>query len=174
MKTTQQWLAEIKQSPEKLNHWLQRQYVGEALAAHRIAKLADTQRGTKFEAVLMKIARDELMHCEWVQSLLITRGIDLPDVTIEDTRYWEPILGQLHEFDEIAAAGHHAEAMRLVRIKALADDPEIDTDIRQVFTNILPDEDFHAKAFKAMSTPDALASTQPLHQRGLEILGLEI
>lgn len=173
MKTTQQWLDEIKSSPEKLNHWLQRQYVGEALAADRIQRLADAAVG-RYQGLLMKIAHDELTHAGWVRDLLETRGIELPEVTLDDTRYWEPILDNLHSFDEIAGAGHHAETMRLVRIRALAADKDIAVDIRQVFTNILPDEEMHARAFEAMSTPEAIAKTESLHKQGLNTLGLEI
>lgn len=89
-------------------------------------------------------------------------------------RYWEPILGNLHTFEEIAGAGHHAEAMRLVRIAALAKDPDIDEDIRTVFTLILPDEQFHTVAFGKLSTPEAIEKTRPLHEAGLELLGLVI
>lgn len=173
MKTTQQWLNEIKSNPTKLNSWLQRQYVGEALAADRIQRLSLVVEG-RFQGVLAKIAHDELTHCEWVKGLLESRGIPLPEVTIDNTRYWEPILENLRSFDEIAGAGHHAETMRLVRIRALAADEDIAVDIRQVFTNILPDEEMHAKAFEAMSTPEAIATTQRLHKAGLEVLGLEI
>jgi len=80
----------------------------------------------------------------------------------------------LHTFEEIAGAGHHAETMRLLRITELANDQEIDADIREVFSNILPDEEFHAKAFAAMSTEDAIEATRELHNIGLEMLGLEI
>ena len=173
MKTTQQWLSEVKASPEKLTQWLERQYVGEALAAERIQSLADCTPG-RANAILAKIASDELKHTEWVAELLTARGIALPTPTYDGTRYWEPILENLHTFTEVAAAGHHAEAMRLVRIRALADDAEIDQDIRDVFARILPDEEMHAKAFEALSTPEAIESTRSLHNAGLELLGLEI
>lgn len=173
MKTTEQWLTEVKASPEKLNHWLVRQYVGEALAAERIKALADAT-DTRSKHVLERIANDEANHCQWVAELLKVRNIELPVPTYENTRYWEPILSNLHTFSEITAAGHHAEAMRLVRIKALAADAEIDEDIRNVFAKILPDEEMHTKAFGAMSTPEAIVATRELHQAGLELLGLEI
>ena len=173
MKTTQQWLAEVKADPAKLIHWLKRQYIGECLAAHRIELLAQTVEG-RFQPVLMKIAQDELTHAGWVKGLLESRDIDIPEVTLEGTRYWEPILNNLKSFEEIAGAGHHAETMRLVRIRALADDTEIASDIRQVFTNILPDEEMHSKAFEAMSNPSAIDSTKVLHTQGLDMLGLEI
>ena len=80
----------------------------------------------------------------------------------------------MHSFAEIAGAGHHAETMRLLRIQELAADAEIDADIRQVFAQILPDEEFHAKAFAAMSTEDAIEATRELHKLGLDMLGLEV
>mgnify|MGYP000211553779 FL=1 len=173
MKTTQQWLDEVKASPEKLTQWLERQYVGEALAAERIQSLADCTPG-RANAILEKIAADEKKHTEWVAELLTARGITLPAPTYDGTRYWEPILENLHTFSEIAGAGHHAEAMRLIRIRALAVDEDIDEDIREVFTRILPDEEMHAKAFAALSTPESIESTRQLHNAGLELLGLEI
>lgn len=173
MKTTEQWLEEIKASLAKLNHWLERQYVGEALAADRIEKLAAVVEG-RFQTVLTKIAQDESTHCEWVKGLLEARGIALPEITLDGTRYWEPILDNLHSFEEIAGAGHHAETMRLVRIKALAADSDIAADIRRVFQAILPDEEMHAKAFAAMSSASAIETTRTLHAKGLEVLGLDV
>lgn len=175
MKTTQQWLHEVKTVPGKLRQWLERQYVGEALAAGRISSLANEFTMThRQNAILVKIAADEVNHTGWIRTLLEVRGIPLPEVTLDDTRYWEPILGNLHTFEEIAGAGHHAEAMRLVRIQALADDPEIDADIREVFAKILPDETYHAKAFGALSTPEAIERTRILHEQGLDVLGLTL
>jgi rubrerythrin len=173
MKTTQQWLSEVKASPDKLTHWLQRQYIGEALAAERIQSLADVTNNRN-KHLLERIAHDEVKHCEWVAELLTARGIKLPVATYEGMRYWEPILQNLHTFSEIAGAGHHAEAMRLVRIKALASDIDIDEDIRNVFAKILPDEEMHSKAFASMSTADAIETTRLLHSAGLDLLGLEM
>ena len=173
MKTTEQWLSEIKASPEKLTHWLTRQYIGEALAADRIQSLAD-YTDTRAKPILDKIAADEAKHAEWIGSLLTARGIPLPAPTYDGVRYWKPILENLNTFEEVTAAGHHAEAMRLVRIRALSQDLDIDADIREVFAKILPDEEMHTKAFAAMSTPDAIESTRSLHTAGLEQLGLVI
>lgn len=174
MKTTKQWLDEVKAEPAKLRQWLERQYIGEYLAAERIAELAHEKRSTRYGKLLESIALDELTHSKWVAELLTSRGIELPEATMEGTRYWEPILDNLHTFEEIAGAGHHAETMRLHRITALANDEEIAQDIRDVFAKILPDEQFHAKAFAAMSTEDAIEATRELHNLGLEMLGLEV
>lgn len=174
MKTTKQWLTEVKADPAKLTQWLERQYVGERLAADRIQELATAKKDTRYGKVLERIAADEQKHAVWVADLLHARGIELPTPSIKGTRYWEPILDNLHSFAEIAGAGHHAETMRLLRIQELAADAEIDADIRQVFAQILPDEEFHAKAFAAMSTEDAIEATRELHKLGLDMLGLEV
>lgn len=171
---TQQWLDKVTSSKAELHHWLERQYIGERLAAERIAELAHEKRSTRYGRLLESIALDELQHSTWVADLLTARGIELPVPTMEGTRYWAPILDSLHTFEEIAGAGHHAETMRLHRIRALAADEKIDQDIRNVFAKILPDEEFHAKAFAAMSTEDAIEATRALHNLGLETLGLEI
>lgn len=170
MKTSQQWLSEIKESPIKLNKWLERQYIGEILAAQRISQLSEEY--PKESKILSKIAADEHLHAIMIGDLLTNRNIALPQVTDEDVRYWKPILGNLHSFEEIAGAGHHAESMRLVRIRLLADDPEIAEDIRLVFRSILKDEEWHSSAFKNLSTPSAIESTKTLHAEGLNMLGL--
>lgn len=170
-KTTNQWVAQIKADPKKLKHWLQRQYVGEVLAAARIASLVKVAP-TNWKWHLTSIARDEAKHAVWVKGLLTSRNIKPTKPTYRSTRYWKPILGKRYSFEEVAAIGHHAEKMRLNRITALANDPEIDQDIRDVFKKTLPDEKFHAAAFFAMSTDEAVQSTKDLHQAGLKMLGL--
>jgi rubrerythrin len=173
-KNTSQWLSEVKSSNKKLLHWLERQYIGEALAADRIEALSESQKGTGNEKILERIASDERKHSSWIASLLLARNIPVPVPTYEGTRYWEPILSELNTFEKICGAGHHAEKMRLVRIKALANDSEIDSDIREVFLKILPDEEMHSKAFGALSTVKDIEETKFFHERGLEVLGLEL
>lgn len=62
----------------------------------------------------------------------------------------------------------------MVRIRALASDERVDKDIREVFTKILPDEEFHERAFGAMTSTNQIESTRGLHELGLELLGLEV
>ena len=174
MKTTEQWLDGILSSKAELDHWLERQYIGELTAAKRIRALADTAP-EKFKPVINRIAGDETQHAFWVGMLLKTRGINTPNVDKADAeaRYWKPILSELDTFEKTAAAGHHAEGMRLIRIRALAADERVDSDIREVFAKILPDEEFHERAFGAMTSKEAIEVTRNLHELGLELLGLE-
>jgi rubrerythrin len=171
---TEQWLNKVLSSKEELNHWLQRQYVGEVTAANRIHSLALAAPYKHFK-VLSKIASDELNHATWVLDLLEAREIPLPKIESAEDRYWKPILGEAEDdFDKTAAAGFHAEGMRLVRIRALANDARVDQDIRDVFARILPDEEYHEKAFGAIASERAKAVMANKHEEGLNRLGLEI
>lgn len=170
---TQEWLNKVTSSKEELHHWLERQYIGEMTAAQRIGQLVQ-EAPVKFKPVLAKIAADELQHAMWVWELLAIRDIKAPVIEHAEDRYWKPILSELDTFEKTAAAGHHAEGMRLVRIRALADSDKVDEDIRDVFRRILPDEEFHEKAFGAMSDEDNIKFMREKHEAGLDMLGLEI
>ena len=170
---TQQWLDKITSDKDKLNHWLERQFIGEITAAKRIRKLAD-EAPEKFKPVLNRIADDEALHAFWVGELLVARSIQIPLIEHPEDRYWKPILSELDTFEKTAAAGHHAEGMRLVRIRALAESDKVDEDIREVFSRILPDEEFHEKAFGAMTDKQSMEVMRDKHEAGLELLGLEI
>lgn len=172
MKTTKDWLEEVTNNSDKFNRWLERQYVGEMLAADRIRSLAEME--SPFKYTLKVVADQELVHAKWIRGLLIKRKIALPEVTLDGTRYWEPILGELINLDELCAAGHHAEAMRLVRIRAIADCNEMPDDVRKIFKRIESDEAFHAEVFGLMSTEAAKTKTFDLHLKGLEMLGLTL
>ena len=176
MQTTKQWTDKVLTSPQEFNHWLTRQYVGESLAADNIEQLAKTSEASKHAKALLRIAKDEAKHRDWVAGLLKTRGIDLPEVNYDSDRYWKPILvdNDPLSFKELAAVGHHAETMRLGRIDAIANDLRFPEDVREVFKNIYDDEVFHAAAFKAMSDDPTIEEMRKHHEAGLTALGLEI
>lgn len=173
MKSVQDWINEVKSDPAKFDHWLQRQYVGECLAAERIEQLAELVPENK-QAIIHRIADDESLHADWVRGLLNARGIPLPKVTQDGARYWKPVLDKGLTVQQLLAAGAHAEEMRLHRIRAIVADEEFPEDVREVFGNILPDEEFHARAFAAAAGPDAVAEAAGRHQQGMDALGLEV
>lgn len=173
--TTQQWLAKILSSKEELHNWLVRQYIGEMTAFGRIARLI-ASAPEKNRLILWKIADDEFRHAMWVSELLVARGIPWPGIanSKSEERYWKPVKEGMETFEDTAAAGHYAESMRLVRIRAIVNCTEIDKDIRDVFVKILPDEEMHEKAFKAMTNQASLDKMKSKHEAGLKLLGLEI
>ena len=173
MKTTKQWLAEIKEDSNRLHHWLVRQYIGERTAAKRISLLAKQATG-KEKKHLLTIASQEESHADWVEELLHNRHIPVPDdFSDAENRYWKNILSQANNTDRLYAAGAHAEEMRLLRIRAIVDDKDFDSDIREVFNKILPEEEYHAKTFRSLSSNESLDLMEEYHEEGMKALGLE-
>lgn len=171
MKTSKQWWDETKHDKSKLTLWLQRQQYGERIAAGRIAALATKAPNSRVKALIERIANDESRHTEWITNLLQVRGIPILEHHID--RYWLAVgLNDHFTFEELCAIGHHAEHMRLERIRVIANDQTCDEDIRQVFEKILVDEEFHDRAFEALTTKDLIIKYSENHQLGLEVLGL--
>ena len=63
--------------------------------------------------------------------------------------------------------------MRLERIRAISSDATAPADIRAVFAKILPQEEFHARAFRRMASEAALLQTEGQHKLAKMALGLE-
>ena len=170
---SRRWWSEVRVNGEQLIEWLQKQYHGEVTAAERIERFstAFVSEGSRERFVLEIIAGQERQHAAWVGELLNVRGIQ-PQVLDKTERYWEETLSSITSLESGAAVAAHAEIMRLSRIEAIAEDPEAPADIRQVFSRILPQERFHARAFSEIAGREAMTNAQDSHQRGLIALGL--
>jgi len=171
--TSRRWWAEVKRDPARVRRWLRDQYRGEATAADRIEFLRArfAEPGSRADRVLRVIADQERKHARWVAALLEARGLAVRIDAVE-SRYWEATLGGIRDLATGCAVGAHAERMRLERIEAIAADPEAPADVRAVFARILPQERFHERAFRSLSTAAALAETRGAHDLGREALGL--
>ncbi|MFT3697213.1 MAG: ferritin-like domain-containing protein [Kofleriaceae bacterium] len=168
------WWAQTKRNPDALTRWLYDQYRGEVTASHRIEAMRDAfcEPSTRAHRVLSAIAKQERLHASWVGALLVAR--DLPvEVEAKPDRYWREVVPEVTDLETGAAVGAHAERMRLERIEAIAGDAEAPADIRAVFARILPQEQFHARAFASLATDESLARTANAHALGRLALGLE-
>jgi rubrerythrin len=172
-KTSAQWWAAVKEDAVAFEGWLLDQYRGEVTAAGRIEALRDAfaTPGSRAWRVLSVIAGQEREHASWVAELLRTRGVE-PRVEAVPARYWDAVLAQVSNLETGAAVGAHAEAMRLERIIAIAEDETAPADVRAVFEKILPQERFHERAFRSLSSAVALERTAAAHHLGRELLGL--
>jgi len=171
--SSQEWWETTKKSQELLHSWLMKQYRGEVTAAERIRSMKlMTEDGVNLQ-LLDTIAAQEELHARWVKGLLESRGI-VPAVIGAEERYWKEVLPAAVDFYTACAVAAHAEGMRLERIKVISSDPEAPVDIRRVFADILAQEVFHETAFRNMAGPIAMSKVKPDHERGRELLGLEV
>lgn len=165
MKTSMEWWEEIKNDEPKLIEWLQRQCYGEYRAYERISEIAK-----KFNnSLLSQIALDERNHHEWIKKYLLDRNIPLLDTHTE--RYWKEVNLKFDSIEEVGAVGYHAETMRLERIKIIAKDTTY-PELALIFKAILPEEVYHAKVFKSLSTEEEIEIAKIDHEQGMIELGL--
>ncbi len=171
---SQTWWARVKQDPARMRDWLLDQYRGEATAADRIETLRDRYAnvGVRARIILTVIAAQERQHAKWIGSLLEAREIPVM-IETKSERYWAQTLPGIEDFETGCAVGAHAERMRLERIEVIASDPDAPADVRSIFQRILPEEQFHARAFAELAGEPALAKTQEAHALGREALGLQ-
>jgi len=176
MKTSQVWWNEVKANPILLADWLRDQYHGEVTAAGRIREFANMVTEPRVKQVLTNISMQEADHAEWVKGLLEARGITA-SVLQKEERYWDKTLSAEYrtmDTKDLAAIGAHAEAMRLERIKVIAEDKDAPADIRKVFAKILPQEKYHERAFRFIAGDEAMSKALDAHKEGLAALGLSI
>lgn len=172
MRTSVEWWNETKADPAKLIHWLQRQYVGELAAVNLLSELLVTYGSQAKPADwndVHRIMQQEAVHGKWIKELLDVRGILPEDGAKMDRRYWAEVKPAVTSWAEGAAAGYHAENMRLDRIRAIANDPDAPADIRKVFQRILPHEEWHEEVFDRIRQGNTLTRH---HEKGLEALNL--
>ncbi len=171
-RTSLNWWEHMLVTPDAFTGWLQDQYHGEVTAASRIRTFAATfATDRRHQVVLELIAKQEELHAAWVADLLLARGVE-PVVLEKVERYWEETLPGIVDFTSGAAVASHAERMRLERIRVICEHPSSPDDVRQVFQKILPQEEFHERAFALMAGSEALTETAGAHEKGLEALGL--
>jgi len=179
MQTSQRWWSEVRADESRFNEWLRKQYHGEITAYERIrdyvAKL-DRESGWPEGSPLVRqglamIAEQENTHALWIAGLLAVRGIPVVPLSKEE-RYWSETLPEgLGSIAEAGAVAHHAEMMRLERIRVIAKDEDAPADVREVFQRILPEEEFHARFFLQISNQEAIEKARAAHLRGAEAIG---
>lgn len=172
MHTTRDWWAETKSDPEKLAHWLKRQYVGELAAVNLLSEVL-----LKFGADMTKkqwhdvytVMQQEALHAHWVKGLLDSRGLSVDKDADPQRRYWMEVLPEVDDLQKAGAAAYDAEHMRLYRIREIAQDTEATQDIREVFAKILPHEEWHEEVFSELR---GSARLDEARDRGLRALSL--
>jgi len=172
-KTSTKWWTAIKHDPVLLEDWLEKQLRGEVTAVSRLDAFctAFVPSDHPWFKTLRLIQSQELQHAAWVRELLENRGFST-ELRADPQRYWDQTLPQVISPKSAAAASAYAESMRLERIRLIAEDLEAPKDIGEAFRRILPQEIFHARAFRSMAGEQAMEAMLNAHERGLDAIGL--
>lgn len=176
MRTTQEWWEEVKSSSSLLEEWLVRQYVGEMAAVNLLSnvliRFGGDMTDTEWQDVY-KVMMQEAKHARWVKHLLGDRGINIPTGLDATRKYWEEVIPAVETLDDAAHAAHNAEHMRLERISIIAKETDPDfKDLQNVFSMILPDEQWHEEVFRKLRRIDFNSKMNTAHESGLRALSL--
>jgi rubrerythrin len=169
--TSKEWWDRTKASPAATVEWLEKQFHGEVTAADRIERYCTTTAPSQWLATLERIAADERKHAGWIAELLTARGAT-PERQEKNERYWSAVSTVDRSFENVTAIASHAEAMRLERIRVIAEDQSAPEDLRGTFERILKDEVFHEQAFRRMAGERAMQSNAALANEGRAAIGL--
>lgn len=170
---SQEWWNSVKNDTSKFNQWMQKQYYGELKASERVAELISKFNLQGKDANIVSIiSGQESQHAKWVLGLLTSRGVK--PLESHSERYWSETGLEFESSNEAFAVAAHAEGMRLERIRAIVNDLETPSDVREVFGKILKDEEFHERAFKGLTTETQYELSKNNHDKGLKALGLTL
>lgn len=175
-RTSAEWWQETKNDPEKLLKWLKNQYHGEATAVVRLEQFIERfghEADEEARGLVEEIAKQEQQHAAWIAALLASRGGEAA-ILDKVERYWDRTLSGIVSWETGCAVAALAEDMRLDRIRAIAEDPDAAEDIRYAFTRILPQEIWHEKTFRELTTEAAMAAVRGGHEEGAASLGLVV
>lgn len=176
MKNTKEWWEETKSKPEALNRWLVRQYVGEMAAVNLLSQAliqyGGDMTGEEWSDVF-KVMMQEAKHARWVRQLLEKRSVLIPPKLSATRKYWNEVLPEIKSLDDVAHAAHHAESMRLHRIREIAEEQDTTyADLQVVFSRILPDEEWHERVFRKLRRSGLNPKMEGAHLNGLKALSL--
>jgi len=149
---------------------LKRYYIGKFLGARRIEQLVLEVDNEDYQAMLIKLFRNEKKHVFMIETLLNNRGLPLPRAGWRRTRYWRPVLKQLTTPEEHLAIAYHITVEMHKRTEALVNSRFGGADIKSVFKRIQRDEETAISVFRLCTTSEALIKTTEIHKRGLDKL----
>jgi rubrerythrin len=176
---TRNWWHGLLDDKEKLIRFLKRLHQNEFDAEERFRVFADSWKDINEDIrykdareVIHLIADQEAYHAKLVEEVLGYRA-EVPLLEKKDeSKYWRETMPHVHNLETAAAVGAFAEVTALNRFRILVSDTDTPEDLRQIFSLILPDETFHARALSHIAGSEAMNAIRPYHIAGLEALGL--
>lgn len=113
-KTSAEWWAEVRVSPELTLDWLKKQYHGEITAASRmrdfIYRYGEQAKDPKWIATVSEIAQQEEAHGGWIGNLLQARGVTPATIPGRTGRYWDATLPGIESWESGCAVSRSRKA----------------------------------------------------------------
>jgi rubrerythrin len=116
--------------------------------------------------ILSNIADDELKHSKVIIDVLAGRGHQL-DPNPPQSTYWQTMDSHIVDLTTACAANYYGEALAAFRFEVIAEHKDTPTDIREMLSIVLPDEQFHRETLKRLAGADILEQFREIHENAV-------
>jgi hypothetical protein len=165
------WWEKLLSDGQKMHKWLQKLRRTEAsgyddnLQAIRDYDISHSG----ITRILKKTAEDELRHSDLLIKVLRGRGLEIENEG-EDSLYWPEMSKVVNDLDTFAAMCYLGEGLASYRFKIMLNHPGTPADIKEFLSKALPDEMYHEKVFRILTTTDTIARVQNHHENVVQLL----
>ena len=176
-KITLAWWNRLLTSEDQMRAWLEKLYVTEyeGFRDNMDANEKWNPEGNKFiDRIFRTTANDEMFHASLLNDLLNTRYWYVPDAKKKTPAttsvYWSMMDEATVDLKTCCAVFHLGEQLAAERFEVISECKSTPSDIMFFIKKALPDEQYHAAAFKHLAGDEAIAEVLHVHQRALNTI----
>lgn len=160
---TEQWWDMLLNDEEKLHRWLIKLlWVEKGGFDDYSIRALQFPHTHEQKLILRKIALDEEKHSRMIEFVLRDRGItEFPND--QPSSYWGTMFENIKDVTDYAAASAYGEIAAANRFSFLVNYPFTPDDLKDLFSNILPDEQFHVTALTEIAGKGKMNKFRNLH-----------
>lgn len=164
---TYEWWSRLCRDEEKMVRWLlklqQTEYEG--FTGNKEADEKWSNGNQAASNIFRVTGDDELRHSDILVKLLRDRGVVGSDQVSPPSYYWTEMDKIITDLHSCAAVFHLGEALAAWRFQIIRDHPDTPGDVAHFINQALPDESYHARAFRRLSTDAAIEKATATHIR---------
>ncbi len=153
---TTAWWSRLVPDEAALTKWLQKLEVTERdgqarnIAANEQWNPAGPEYRSVAERILLQTGDDEARHADMIVDVLRARGLG-PSGNPPSSIYWARMETHITSLESCCAVFALGERLAAERFQIIVDHPDTPDDIRALVSLILPDENYHTKAYQRLA-----------------------
>lgn len=165
---TKDWWGKLVKDEPRLLRWLIKMHRTEADGYQDNIDAANKWATTDAQRhIFLQTAEDEKRHAFLMERMIAARGgvLGAPETAPPPSYYWEQMEASVDSLEACAAVCHLGEKLAADRFTIMLEHPDTPIDVWRWLAAVTPDEKHHARIFRKLSTPEAIAKMQLVHDR---------
>jgi len=169
---TKTWWKNLCADEDRLIKWLQKLQHTERHGFYdnhdAIERFTDPMKDKNAIKVLTQTAIDEWRHADLLVGLIHNRGLAITAPV--KSLYWDEMEKVIVDLDTCMAAFHLAETLAAWRFEIFYEYENTPNDVKQWLETVIPDEQYHGKIFRKLTSEDTIARIKIEQQRVIELM----